>query len=186
MTFPRETHRRHSTRLKEYDYSLAGAYFVTVCTYERKCILAGVYDGTIKLSNEGLIVKSSWENLSDHYPHVRLDAYVIMPNHVHGIIVVDRDDIPRAGLRPAPTDKEHHGLPEIVRAFNAFSSRRINEFRGLNSVPVWQRSYYEHIIRNDRALDAIRAYIEANPHPWADDPDNPRVACQQSIDTRNS
>ncbi len=78
-----------------------------------------------------------------------------------------------AGFKPAPTDTNHHGLPEIIRAFKTFSSRRINEFREMTGVPAWQRNYFEHVIRNENALDAIREYIKANPSQWHEDPENP-------------
>ena len=100
-----------------------------------------------------------------------------MPNHVHGIITItgDTDADVRAGLKPAPTSlpAKRHGLPEIVRGFKTFSSRHINQIRGVPGTRVWQRNYYEHVIRSDAALIRIRQYIRDNPAKWAEDPDNP-------------
>ena len=173
MTFDPAIHHRRSIRLKDYDYSQPGAYFVTVCTHGRECALGEVLDDAVILNYSGLIVQECWEQLPDHYFHVDLDAFVVMPNHVRGIIVFNDRHIVGAGLRPAPTWTKRHGLPEIVRAFKAFSSRRINESRQRPGGPVWQRGYYEHVIRNDRSWEAIREYIESNPSRWEHDPDNP-------------
>lgn len=97
-----------------------------------------------------------------------------MPNHVHGIIILkDCANMVGAGLKPAPTGTKHHGLSEIIRSFKTFSSRRINGFRDRVGVPVWQRNYYEHVIRNENTLNAIRDYIAGNPIQWANDPYNP-------------
>ncbi|HSE83161.1 MAG TPA: transposase, partial [Thermodesulfobacteriota bacterium] len=104
---------------------------------------------------------------------IKLDAFVIMPNHVHGIIINVANDV-GAGLKPAPTTvAKNHTLFEIVRGFKTFSSRRINETRGTPGSHVWQRNYYEHIIRNEDDLDEIREYIINNPLKWDSDTENP-------------
>jgi REP element-mobilizing transposase RayT len=187
MEYDPKSHRRRSIRLQGYDYSMAGAYFVTICAYRRECFFGEIVDGEMWLSDAGRTARPIWEQLPDHYPYIRLDAFVIMPNHVHGIVILnDATDMVGAGLKPAPTTsqtslkpaptggRKRHSLPEIIRAFKTFSSRRINESREMIGVPVWQRNYYEHVIRNDRALNAIRNYIEANPLQWANDPENPQ------------
>ncbi|MFH1023991.1 MAG: transposase [Planctomycetota bacterium] len=159
-------HDRRSIRLKGYDYAQAGAYFMTVCAHERRCVFGDVVDGEMRLNDAGCIVRTVWDALPEHYPHVQLDEFVIMPNHIHGIIVLS--DV-GAGLKPAPTLEKRHGLPEIVRAFKSFSARRINESCRTRGIPVWQRNYYEHVIRNDDDLNDIRSYIAANPAGWAAD-----------------
>ena len=112
-------------------------------------------------------MRASWFDLPNHYAHVRLDAFVIMPNHVHGVIVLTEVG---AGLKPAPTVvAKRHGLPEIVRGFKTFSSRRINELRGTPGTPVWQRNYYEHVIRGEDELNRVREYIDSNPTGWLED-----------------
>jgi len=178
-------HHRRSIRLKGYDYTQAGAYFVTICVYQWECLLGDVRDGEMVLSEYGRIVQETWDDLPNHYPHMELDAWVIMPNHVHGIIVltpdVDDVDVVGAGLRPAPTkaarksSPRRHDLPEIVRALKSFSARRINQLRHSPGVPVWQRNYYERIIRTERALQAIRQYILDNPIRWHLDRYNPKA-----------
>ena len=173
--------RRNSIRLQGFDYARQGAYFVTICTRNRECFLGDVEDGKMRLSDSGRLAMAVWEGLPSHYPHIQLDTYVIMPNNVHGIVVLeDKDDRHvGAGLKPAPTDantdKVRHGLPEVVRAFKTFSARHINAFRGSVGLSVWQRNYYEHVIRSDESLNRIRQYIMDNPSRWHEDPENPNV-----------
>jgi putative transposase len=167
----RQGHRR-LTRLKEYDYSQPGAYFITICTKKRECLFGEIEDGQMRINDLGEIVQLSWLDLPRHYLNLQLDAFVIMPNHVHGIIVVE--DV-GAGLKPAPTvlENKKYPLSEIVRAFKTFSSKGINKLRNMPRKPVWQRNYYEHIIRKDESLNKIREYIETNPLRWALDRENP-------------
>ena len=131
------------------------------------------------LNNIGQIVQTVWDGLPDHYSHVRLDLFSIMPNHVHGIIILKDDNIVGAGFKPAPTEKrgknKRHGLPEIIRGFKTFSSRRINECRDTKGTTVWQRNYFEHIIRNETELNRIRDYIINNPAQWESDKENPHL-----------
>jgi len=173
MTYDPEKHHRRSIRLKDYDYSQAGAYFLTICTYNRECTLGDVVDGVIVLNDFGKIVESVWSDLPKHYSDVRLDAFIIMPNHVHSIIFIVGANV-RAGFKPAPTTNKRHPLSELVRGFKTFSSRCVNEIRGLSGTPVWQRNYYEHIIRNEKDLNEIREYIVNNPTKWEMDEENPR------------
>ncbi len=164
---------RHSIRLKHYDYSQAGAYFVTICTKDKSCLFGEIVDGLMGLNHFGEVVQTCWNDLAKHYPHAESDVFVVMPNHVHGIIVLgDLSDV-RAGLKPAPTVVKRCGLSEIIRAFKTFSSRQINELRGRHRIPVWQRNYYEHVIRNENDLNEIREYIVNNPLKWDLDGDNP-------------
>ena len=188
MAFGREQNRRQSIRLPSYDYAQAGAYFVTICTYNRDCLLGEIPGSEMSLTRAGEVALGCWNDLPNHYSHVEIDEFVVMPNHVHGIIVLTdqqgKTSISEsvtgagrgqvgAGLKPAPTERRHP-LPEIVRAFKTFSSRRINERRGSPGVPVWQRNYYERVIRDERELDAIRQYIVDNPAKWAEDIENPQ------------
>jgi putative transposase len=165
-------HHRRLTRLKNYDYSQAGGYFITICAKNRLCLFGKIENETMFLNHYGEIVSQAWLDLSQHYANVQLDAYAIMPNHLHGIIFLG--DV-RAGFKPAPTGSSlrYHALPEIIRAFKTFSSRRINELRKMPKTAVWQRSYYEHVIRRDESLDRIREYIITNPLRWALDRENP-------------
>ncbi len=162
---------RHSVRLPAYDYSAAGMYFVTVCTHLRECFLGEVAGEVVEPSEFGLIVQQTWNELPTHYTNVELDAFVLMPNHIHGILVL-RDTV-GAGLRPAPTETKRSPLSEIVRGFKSFSARRINQLRNTSGGAVWQRNYYEHVIRNQAGLNSIRQYILSNPAQWALDKENP-------------
>jgi REP element-mobilizing transposase RayT len=171
MTFNPDTHHRRSNRLREYNYSQAGGYFVTICTWQRKCLFGEIVAGKMQLNDLGTHVCETWTDMPRHYRHVALDAFVVMPNHVHGIIVIS-DVEARAGLKPAPTDK-WHGLSEIVRGFKTFSSRRINETRNNHGCPVWQRNYYDRVLRNGDELSRARAYTINNPLQWEQDKENP-------------
>ena len=252
MTYDPEKHHRRSIRLKGYDYTQPGAYFITICTQGRACLFGEIIDGEMHLNEAGQIVVQTWQDLPNHISNVQLDAFVVMPNHVHGIIIITdhaggigagfkparttmgsgsaagsvgagsvgagsvgagSEPAPTtigpgptagpgsvagsgpttgpgsvavvvgsgsvgsgsvgAGSEPAPT-RSSHGLPEIVRQFKTFSARRINELRGTPGTPVWQRNYYEHIIRDESSLSRIRQYIAENPARWDADQENPQ------------
>lgn len=184
MTYDPQKHHRRSIRLQGYDYSQPGAYFVTICTQNWETLFGEVVDGEMRLNDYGAVVDWTWHDLPNHIMGIGLDAFVIMPNHVHGIIVITNDIgeagsvLVGAGSEPAPTLKtsrspQRHPLPEIVRQFKTFSARRINDMRGTPSTPVWQRNYYEHIIRNESNLHRIRRYITENPLRWHLDRENP-------------
>jgi len=195
MKFDPQKHHRRSIRLKGYDYSSAGAYFVTIVAWQRECLFGEIVDGTMHLNRHGHIVRDAWFDLKNHYQHVELGEFVIMPNHVHGIIVLvddgrggssssggtnspdttlaGMDNLPIHQTRPYVKPKPRHSLSEIVRAFKSFSAKRINRLRRTDGIPVWQRNYYEHIIRNEREMDNIAKYIETNPLRWNEDDENP-------------
>jgi putative transposase len=176
MTYDPDRHHRRSIRLKGHDYSLPGAYFVTICTHERECSLGEITNGHMQLTEDGEIARVQWAELPKHYLHVQIDAFVIMPNHIHGIIVLT--NVAGAGLQtcPYPTSyglSKRYALPEIVRGFKTYSARKINERRDSPGFPVWQRNYYEHIVRNEKELHAIREYVVNNPLRWEADQDHP-------------
>jgi REP element-mobilizing transposase RayT len=215
MPFDPEFHHRRSIRLRGYDYTQGGAYFVTIASANHAEIFGQVIDGQMQMNARGRIVTEEWLKTAQirRYVRVQRDEFVVMPNHVHSIIwiVDDVDDAgtghdagaghdagvgPDAGTghdagtyhnvgarrRRAPTGHaiERFGkpvpgsIPTIIRAFKSVTTRRINILRGTPGAPVWQRNYYEHIIRTERALDAIRAYIRMNPQRWEQDSLNPR------------
>jgi REP element-mobilizing transposase RayT len=172
MKYNPDIHRRRSIRLKGYDYSQAGMYFVTICVQNRECLFGEIIDGEMILNKYGKIVQMVWEALPQHYPHVQLGEFVGMPNHIHGIIVITGSAIVGAGLKPAltkPAPTILHGLSEIVRALKTFSARKINKLRNTAGIPVWQRNYYDHIIRNNDSYLNIANYIITNPEKWTDD-----------------
>ena len=193
-----DIHHRRSIRLKNYDYLQEGAYFVTICSRNQEEIFPDE-----QFRN---IVEHYWLSLPRHYPHTVLDEFVIMPNHIHGIIILVgagsadrtgnavRSDKPahlqprRAGLaglrpaEPAPTiaNPKRHSLAEVIRFFKTYSAREINRMRKTPGEPVWQRNYYEHIIRSEEKMNKIREYILANPAQWENDPENPAAQKEDS------
>ncbi len=139
----------------------------------------------------GQAVQETWQDLPIHYPRVELDAFTVMPNHVHMVITLtEGQDLVGAGFKPAlphvsqtpPDTPKRHGLGEVIRAFKTFSARQINKCRGMQGTPLWQRNYYEHVIRNERALNHIRQYIIENPLRWAHDRDNPAAITPEAPD----
>ncbi|MGQ9774011.1 transposase [Chloroflexus sp.] len=173
MTYDPLKHHRRSIRLKGYDYAQPGAYFVTIVTHDRACLFGDIVDDQMRLNQAGQMVEWTWYDLPNHVDNIELDAFVVMPNHVHGIIIIVGAGAGSvgAGSEPAPTP-----LPEIVRQFKTFSARRVNQWRGMVGQPVWQRNYYEHIIRDETSLQRIREYIATNPNQWAADHENPAAS----------
>jgi len=174
MTLYKNRYRIETTRLRGWDYTQDGYYFITVCVKNRVCLLGDIIGGSMTLNEYGIIVNDCWFDLPNHYPNIKLDAFCIMPNHIHGIMVIDNGDmvgdtnVVDTGLKPVST-KKRHGLFEFVRALKTFSSRRINELRKSAGENVWQPRFYDHIIRNDDSLQRIRDYIVKNPGSWPDD-----------------
>ncbi|MBM3596570.1 MAG: transposase [Alphaproteobacteria bacterium] len=182
---PRPLPRRRSLRLDGYDYKQAGAYFVTICTHGREFLLGAAAGGDIVLTDSGRIVQACWDDIPQHFPHADVDAVVVMPNHVHGILVIGdvgaRHGVPlRSSVRQGFAKPISGTLATIVRSFKSAATKRINELRRTPGAPVWQRNYYEHVIRNDAALVRIRDYIAANPAKWPEDRENPQAPCKQS------
>lgn len=176
--------RRKYLRLRSYDYASAGGYFVTICTHQQAFLFGAVQEGVVSLNNAGRIVEQFWEELPQHYPTAVLDSFVIMPNHVHGILFLQSIDEIRSGRRPDPTGSVNRvdarsghrpdpTLSDIIRSFKTFSANRINKLRDTTGQPLWQRSYFERIIRNERELNNIRQYISDNPVRWEFDWENP-------------
>lgn len=162
--------QRHSIRLKDYDYAQAGAYFVTICVKDRACVLGMIENEKMQLSDYGKLVSTSWEWLAQQYAYVELDAWAIMPNHLHGIVFI-HDNL-RGGSRTAPT-VSRKTLGRLIGAFKTVSTKQINAVRNISGLPFWQRNYYEHVIRNEDDLFRVRTYIVNNPLQWALDDENP-------------
>ena len=164
-------------RLRGYDYSIPGAYFITTRTQNRLLLFGQVLNGKMAANRLGAFVEDGWAKLPDHYDNVALDAFILMPNHVHGVIIIE--DEPQGvgvGLKPAlpaTVPSRRHGVPEIVRAFKSFSARKINEIRPPTDVPVWQRGFHDHAIRGEDELGRVRSYIMDNPRRWSEDVYNP-------------
>lgn len=180
MAYNPEIHHRRSIRLRDYDYSVAGAYFVTICAFQRECLFGEVVDGEMRLNDAGLVVVNGWQSIPRHFPHATLDEFVVMPNHVHGVVFVNNTvgaqfiapndqctPIMQGAMNRAPT------LGAIVRAFKARCTHGINQICDNPGVLVWQRNYFERVIRDERELAAIRQYIVANPTKWIEDENHP-------------
>jgi putative transposase len=165
MKYNPDIHHRRSIRLRGYDYTSGGAYFVTANTHARECLFGQIAGGELDLNAYGQIALECWLDIPTHCPQADLDAFIVMPNHIHGIVVLV-DDAARSSLTPV---QERFGkpvagsLPTIVRLYKAAVTRRVNELRDALGMPIWQRNYYEHIIRDDESLNRIRAYIVSNP-----------------------
>lgn len=170
-------HHRCSIRLKGYDYSQAGAYFITIVTRDRACLFGEVVDGEMRLNDVGKLVRDEWLRTRNIHPNVELDAFVVMPNHFHGISIINDSvgAIHESPLQMTMTQRRNMALPKLIGRFKMLSSKRINEMRGTLGVPVWQRNYYEHIIRNLESLNRIREYIANNPLQWMLDRENPDI-----------
>jgi REP element-mobilizing transposase RayT len=159
-------HRR-SLRLKGYDYRGAGAYFLTICAHQRACLFGEILDGVIRENRAGLAVREAWEALPDRFPDIELDAFVVMPNHVHGVVLIG-------------DNHDHDHLSRVVGAFKSLTVYRYNQGVASEGWPrydgkLWQRNYYEHVIRNEVTLNEVREYIMGNPGQWLDDPEHPMV-----------
>ena len=176
MRFDPQKHHRRSIRLKDYDYSKAGAYFVTMVVWRREMLFGGIVNEKMVLNGPGKIVSEKWKWLETQYEYVELGEWVVMPNHFHGILMIHGDR--RGGLRSAPTPMKYKPLGGLIGAFKTVSTKHINLLRDTKGMVVWQRNYYEHIIRSEPEMDRITRYIESNPAMWSDDdekPDNVRL-----------
>jgi REP element-mobilizing transposase RayT len=166
---------RRSVRLRGYDYSQPGAYFVTVNVQGGHCVLGKVVDAQMWLSDLGQIAETFWAQVPERFPHVSIDQRIVMPNHVHAIILIHDPSVDRRGAVIAPgRDKDARPtLGQIVAYYKYETTVLINARRGYDPAPFWQRSFYDRILRNPRALDAIRQYIVDNPPNWELDRDHP-------------
>jgi len=184
--FDPERHHRRSINLKGYDYSQNGAYFVTIVAWRRECLFGEIVNKEALLSKFGMVAQQQWEKLPKRFPNIELGTYMIMPNHMHGIIIITdgkgtaetSNNLDGESSRRAPTREQFQkpvkgSVPTIIRSYKSSVSYRINLMRGSDGVPVWQRNYYEHIIRNDKDLQNKTDYINANPLLWDEDDENP-------------
>ncbi len=166
MVLDRPKYRRQSIRLQGYDYSLAGAYFVTICTQRREPLFGDVRDGEMILNDAGDIVEWAWLRLPERFPGIDVDEMTVMPNHIHGVLFLGD------ALTPPLSVPKATNLAGVVRAFKSITARHVNVLLGRGDRPVWQRNYYEHIVRNDEELNRIRQYILDNPANWDDAEEN--------------
>jgi putative transposase len=176
---------RKSLRLQDYDYSQPNTFFVTLCANERNYLFGEVVDNSMRLNDAGRAVKHCWLEIPKHFPQVILDEFIIMPNHVHGILIVEERDVeidPVGANNYSPAGKDNSSSEEmlpsrikgtsltlgsIIRGFKIGVTKWFKE--KLNISSVWQRNYYEHINRKDEDLNKIREYVIANPLNWEKD-----------------
>ena len=169
---------RHSIRLKGFDYSLEGAYFVTILTYHRTSLFGNIAKGVMELNPSGRIAFDQWMQLEKRFLQSDFSFFVIMPNHVHGIIFISNGEDKESKIIHAQTHSlntsvnpniESGTLGSIVRAYKASVAFRINALRGFKYPAIWQRNYFERVIRNEKEYENIRKYIEINPDRWDED-----------------
>lgn len=194
MSFDPAKHHRRSIRLRGFDYGQAGAYFVTTCTQDRECVFGSIYNGEMTLNDAGRMINKSWNELPMKYSGIGIDEFVVMPNHIHGIIILPVGAGPSAYPdimnqqnigQPAGVKGQPQGvaptrlsLPDVVHRFKSFTSTQyrigVEQFKWQPfRVRLWQRNYYEHIIRSEDELNRVREYIINNPLRWIEDEDNP-------------
>jgi putative transposase len=169
--------QRRSIRLRDYDYSQSAAYFVTICAHNRRCLFGGVQDGEMAINAWGQMLQICWDEIPVHFPRVELDAFVVMPNHIHGVVLILDDPVtnPVGATHGSPSDSQSPSGPKqgslsaIVGQFKSSVSRRIKTLSNPPDHPLWQRNYHEHIIRSEKSLNQIRDYVATNPAKWADD-----------------
>jgi putative transposase len=174
------TKRRRSIRLKEFDYSQPGSYFVTIVSHQRKCIFGEVVDGEVQLSTARTIVDEMLHGISERFPNVAVDLFVVMPNHVHAILNVGAQFIAPGGSGEAGAMNRAPTLGQIIRSVKSASTHRILRVTQIEN--VWQRDFYEHVIRNEQSLQRIRQYILDNPVGWEFDPENPAATKPERSD----
>ena len=157
---------RKSIRLKNYDYSNSGYYYVTICSRNRRCYFGNIIDSKLMLNDSGIMLSTVWENMPLYNPGVKMDRFVIMPNHIHGIVILNGK---------SPKSKP---LSDIIKQFKSLTTKKYidgvkNHLWQSFDKKLWQRNYYEHIIRNEENTNKIRQYIIENPLKWAEDKNNP-------------
>lgn len=177
-----DQYNRRSLRLKHYDYNQSGLYFITTCVQNRECLFGEISSSepTIILNEYGLIVQEWWQKIPEHFPDTVLDLFVVMPNHFHGLIQVqynnDRATHKAIALQSQEFFNKKTYLGKIMAYFKYQSTKIINQRRDTPGQKLWQRNYYEHIVRNERSLEILRNYICNNPNSWNHDqlhPNNP-------------
>ena len=182
-------HRRRTVRLPEYDYASVGYYFVTVCAHQHRCVFGEIQNDEMQVNAVGQIVEACWREIPRHFAHSGLDVFIVMPNHVHGIVVINEMEAPSASMNKdqpdgrgtacrAPTREEfgkpvHGSLATIIRSFKSACTKQINVLRRTPGQSVWQRGFYDRVIRDEVELRAVREYIVYNPLKWDLDEEHP-------------
>lgn len=186
MKYDARQPRRRSIRLRGYNYSQSGGYFVTVCVQERECVFGEVVDGKMIVNDAGRMIEEEWLKTPAVRPQVELDEFVVMPNHFHGIIIIKNESgMVRATHRVARTMRRPAGprvgsIGAIMAQFKSIATKRMLALG--HSGFAWQRNYYEHVIRDENSLNRIREYIATNPSRWDLDRENPHRKSEDDFD----
>jgi len=172
MKFDPQEHHRRSLRLRGFDYSQDGAFFVTICTQHRICLLGEIVGEEMILNDAGKMVQAAWDEIPFQYPGFETDERVVMPNHLHGILVIQTKE------KGNGQEGQTLSLPDVVKRWKTLTTKRYSDAVKQHRWPpfpgkLWQRNYYEHIIRNEEELNHVREYIFTNPLKWIDDKENP-------------
>jgi REP element-mobilizing transposase RayT len=188
--FDPDIHHRRSIRLKGYDYALPGMYFITICTFDRKCILGEITGKEMKMNGIGQLVMAEWIKTPSIRPNFLLGEFVVMPNHLHGLVMIsgDQKKPEKQYGRDGKNVGRNEGMPRspsgtigaLVRGFKAAATRQFNELRGTKGLPLWQRNYWEHVVRSEEDLNHIRSYIRFNPARWESDRLNPLLSFEKN------
>ena len=173
--FDPERHHRRTLRLRGYDYSRAGVYAITICTYNRECLFGDVVDGKMFLNDFDRIVLDEWNRIDLVHERIHLDVRVIMPNHFHGIIVLKqrKGAIRELPLPGDPRQRRRMTIPKLIGRFKMVTTKKVNDLRRTPGLKLWQRNYYERIVRDQREWNRLRQYIIHNPERWDTDAENP-------------
>jgi len=165
---------RRSIRMPGFHYGGEGAYFLTICAFQERCLFGSVRNGQVKLNELGTFVLECWTAVPQHFEHAIVDAHIVMPNHLHGIVVL------HSGERPGKEQSEKFqkpvagSIPTLVRAFKAAVTLRARRAAIELSDPLWQRSYYERVLRSGKEFTDATRYILENPGCWQSDEENPQ------------
>ena len=180
MKYDPQRHHRRSIRLPDYDYSQPGAYFITLVTQGRERLFGEIHDSEIHLNEAGQIVWEIWNSLPVRYPQVSAGTAIVMPDHFHGIVIINESSVPVGAVHELPRrgitdqiERRRMTLPLVVGYLKMNTAKRINLRHGMEGVPVWQRNYYERVIRDDEEHRRIHSYIQSNVENWSRDKGNP-------------
>jgi len=186
MKYNPKIHHRQSIRLRGYDYSQPGSYFITLCTQNRECNLGEIINNQMKFTVRGLIIDEFWLKIPDHFPNVELDEFIVMPNHVHGIIVINDELLGKQNIKQTNTEGGESNteggetpplrkttLGQVIAYYKYQTTKIINQVDDTPGVRIWQRNYYDRIIRHEKILELARQYIFQNPFRWDKDPSHP-------------
>ena len=175
MPYDPQKHHRRSVRIKGYDYTQPGVYYITICTNERQCIFGEVIDGQMRLNLLGHLAHTCWLDIPNHFSRFQLDTFVIMPDHVHGLLAIVDNTPVRTQQRRVATPEQfgqpvRGSIPTAIRSYKSAVTRFIHRFCETTEVPVWQDGFHESIIRDEKTLNCKRQYIINNPQRWGDNP----------------